>query len=459
MDTQVLLDPESWAKESFGLSQLNDLRRTSRAVKVAARLAANPAASLPTQMQTWKESLALYRLLDEEEVTFEALMQPHWEQTRRQIETHSVVLLVQDTTDIDLTHHPKMQGLGQIGNERGRGLYLQTVLAVAPESSEVLGCAMQEPFVRTPAPARETRSQRRQRTERETDVWMRLVSRLGSFPAETTVIHVGDRAADMFPFFQACRATQTQFLVRAFENRRIGPEEEPQRYLIETVRTWPSVSHRPFSVPGTHGRTARETEVQLAFGPVRVMPPRFEKRCGTDPLNLWALRVWEEDTPAGEEALEWILLTSVPTMTLDQAWELIGWYECRWIVEEYHQCLKTGCRLEARQLQTGERFIRLLGFLSPLAVRLLRLRDVARRDPERPANTVVETEVLAIVAAQTDQIPEHLTAATFWKAVAQLGGYLGRQSDGPPGWKTLWRGWLRVQTLLEGVHLASHLRL
>ena len=162
--------------------------------------------------------MALYRLLKEDDVTFEALMQPHWQQTREQIETRPVVLMVQDTTEVDLSHHPKTQGLGQVGNERGRGLYVQTVLAVLPHSGEVLGCAMQEPFVRKPAPIGETRSKRRQRSERETDVWMRQVTRLGSFPAEATVVHVGDRGADMFPFFQACQATQTHFLVRAFEN-------------------------------------------------------------------------------------------------------------------------------------------------------------------------------------------------------------------------------------------------
>ena len=168
--------------------------------------------------------MALYRLLNEDDVTFEALMQPHWHQTREQIERRPLVLLVQDTTEVDLSHHPKTKGLGQVGNERGRGLYLQTVLAVLPQSGEVLGCAMQEPFVRTPAPAAETRSTRRQRTERETDVWMRL----GSFPPETTIVHVGDRGAEMFPYFQACRATHTHFLVRAFEKRRIEPEEGGQ---------------------------------------------------------------------------------------------------------------------------------------------------------------------------------------------------------------------------------------
>ena len=459
MNTTEILDPDRWATRTFGLSKLKDIRRTMRAVKIAGRMAQNASASLPAQMQTWKETMALYRLLDEADVTFDALMQPHWQQTREQMEWRREVLLVQDTTEMDLSPHPHTKGLGQVGNERGRGLYLQTVLAVAPQDGAVLGCALQEPWVRLPAPAGETRSQRRQRSQRETDVWMRLVTRLGSFPAETKVVHVGDRGADLFPFFQACRATQTHFLVRAFENRRIEPEARPQRYLLDEVRSWPATASHPFQVPGSHGRTARSTRVQLAFGPVTVLPPRLEKRCGKDPLELWAIRVWEEQPPAGEAPLEWILVTSVSTETLEQAWEHVGWYEHRWIVEDYHQCLKTGCRLEERQLQSADRLIRLLGLLSPLAVRLLCLRDLARRALERPAHEVFEPDLLAIVAAQTDQPPALMTTGAFWKAVAQMGGYLARRSDGPPGWKTLWRGWLRVHTLLEGVHLAVQLRL
>ena len=459
MNTQAILDPECWAKETFGSSRLKDLRRTGRAVHVAGEMAKNPSGSLPDQMHTWKGTIALYRLLSEDDVTFEALMQPHWDQTRAQIEARPAVLLVQDTTDVDLSHHPKTSGVGQIGTGQGRGLYLQTVLALVPESGEVLGCAIQEPFVRTPAPAGETRSKRRQRDTRETDVWMRLVQRLGSYPTDTLVVHVGDRGADMFPFFQACQATQTHFLVRGFENRRLQPEEETQAHLLDEVRSWPTMANRPLQVPASHGRTARLTMVQLAFGHLTVLAPRFETRCGKEPLSLWAVRVWEEYPPAGEEPLEWMLLTSVPTLTLEQAWERVNWYEHRWVVEDYHQGLKTGCHLEQRQVQTVDRLKRLLGFLSPLAVRLLQLRDLARREPERPAEQVLDADVLAIVAAQTGQSPTEMTTQAFWKAIAQMGGYLARRGDGPPGWKTLWKGWLRVQALLEGVHLAFHLRL
>lgn len=200
MNAQTLVDPECWANHPFGPSERKDIRRTSRAVHVACNRARNPSGSLPGHLQTWNGTIALSRLLSEEDVTLEALMQPHGEQTREQIEAWPVVVLVQDTTDVDLSHHPMMSVVGQIGSERGGGLYLQTAVARVPETGEVLGCAMQEPFVRTPAPAGETRSKRRQRTERETDVWMRLVTRLGRFPAEMTVVQIGDREAGSFSY-------------------------------------------------------------------------------------------------------------------------------------------------------------------------------------------------------------------------------------------------------------------
>jgi hypothetical protein len=138
---------------------------------------------------------------------------------------------------------------------------------------------------------------------------------------------------------------------------------------------------------------------------------------------------------------------SVPTTTLEQAWERVGWYEHRWVVEEYHQCLKTACRLEERRVQSADRLIRLLGDFSPLAVRLLQLRDLARREPERDAQEVLDADLLTIVAAQAGQSPTWMPTGAFWKAVAHMGGYVARHGDGPPGWKTLWKGWLRVQTL------------
>ena len=174
---------------------------------------------------------------------------------------------------------------------------------------------------------------------------------------------------------------------------------------------------------------------------------------------MWVIRVWEEQAPEGEEPLEWILLTSVPTIALEHAWERVEWYQHRWLVEDYHQCLKSGCRMEERQLQTVDGLIRLLGLLSPLAVRLLQVRACAREDPERPANAVIEPLMLAVLAERCGQSPATMTIGSFWTEVARLGGYLARSHDGPPGWRTIWKGWLSLQTFLEGVHFAFHLRL
>src|SRR5215471_12655327 len=114
MKTQEILNPEWWAETTFGQTQLKDMRRTRRAVTAATSMAEDPAASLPAQAQSWKDGKAVYRLLDEPDVTFDALMQPHWQQTRQRMESLPRVLLVQDTTDLDFSHRGKMSGLGEI---------------------------------------------------------------------------------------------------------------------------------------------------------------------------------------------------------------------------------------------------------------------------------------------------------------------------------------------------------
>jgi DDE family transposase len=290
-----------------------------------------------------------------------ALMQPHLHQTREHARSSPVVLLVQDTTDIALSHRRKISGVGQIGNERGRGFFVHTVLAVRPHTREVLGCLAQDPFGRIPAPAGEQRHERRKREERETDVWMRQVHASGTPAAGSRWVHVGDRGADRFPFFQACRSTQTHFLVRAGKSRRVQESEEEISYALTQARSWPSQASRPCEVPARHGRQARSTQLQLAFGQMTLLPPRHEPRASKEPLTVWVIRVWEEQARDAEEPLEWLRLPSVPTTTLEQAWERGDWYRCRWSVEDYHHCLKSGCRLEERQGPRVDGLMRRLG--------------------------------------------------------------------------------------------------
>jgi hypothetical protein len=172
-------------------------------------------------------------------------------------------------------------------------------------------------------------------------------------------------------------------------------------------------------------------------------------------IAAWIVRAWEVDAPpAIKEPIEWILITSVPTSTVEDALERVRWYTCRWLVEDYHQCLKTGCAIEKRQLDRGADIERLLGFLGPIAGRLLQLRNLARSLPEIQAITYIDPLVIQMLQLRLPQLAgKSLTLAEFWRAVAQLGGHLGRRRDGPPGWRTIWRGWNQLSDLVEGARL------
>ncbi len=303
------------------------------------------------------------------------------------METLPVVLLVQDTTDLDYPHHPRTIGLGPIGDDRGRGLLLQTVLAIDPATHQVLGCAHQEPFLRQPAPKGETRAQRRKR-DKETDVWGRCVQVIGPPRSSTLFVHVADRGADSFEFLDRCRQTQTHFVVRANQDRRVEMHEETLSHLFAELSVLPAVDERPFDVPASHKRKARSTVLHVAWTHLSLLPPRHDPLLNKlAPMPVWVVRVWEEETPEGEEPLEWILLTSVPVTTCEQAGPRTDWYCWSFPVEDYHQCLKTGCRIQERQVQSADRLIRLLGLLSPVAVRRLAIARSGANDPRPPSRT------------------------------------------------------------------------
>jgi len=447
---------------------------------MAAAIAADPAASLPAQMGSEAGLHAAYRFLQTPEVSYEQLIRPHVEQTREAMGKPERVLLIQDTTEVDYQPHPTTTGLGPIGNGTHHGFLLQTVLAVEPASRQVLGIAHQEPFLRKTAPKGETKREREQR-ERESQVWERSVQAIGEPAAGVQWIHVGDRYSDMFPFLSLCRQMHCDFVVRAAQDRCVDllveqadapvprrshhkrrPEQDPQpvqQHLFEVVRGWMAMGEQDLELDASKKSRARTAHLAISFGSVRLLPPRSQQASELRPLVVWVVRVWEPEPPDGVEPLEWVLLTSVPVQTVEQAWERVDWYRARWIVEDYHQGLKTGCRVEQRQVQTYEGLRRLLGLLAPAAVRLLQLRAAARQTPEQPASQTLPAEVVQVVAARAGVPATQLTAQQCWHSIARFGGYLGRKGDGPPGWKTLWHGWLYVQTLLEGVHLAARLSL
>jgi hypothetical protein len=474
LSPSILLSPQLWSEHTFGSVQLGDTRRNRRAVGIGQALATNAGASLPKQMASGAELEATYRLVQSSHVSYEALIQPHLSATRQTCQQQASVLLIQDTTELNYQQHPKTRGLGPIGNGSTQGFLLQTVLAVASHSRQVLGIAHQEPFLRQPAPAKETKGHRLKR-ERESQVWERSVQALGAPPEGVRWVHVGDRSCDIFSFLRVCREQRCEFTIRASQDRcvdllveqanaPVAPRSHhpdhpspPALHLFEVVSCWRAQATSTVEVQSSQKHPARTAQVSLCWQPLRLLPPRSQEARNWTPLVVWVVRVWEPDPPEGVEALEWVLLTSIPTQTVEEAAERIEWYRARWIVEDFHQGLKTGCQMEARQIQEYEGLRTLLGFLAPIAVRLLQLRSASRQDPDQLASEILPEEVVQVVAHLAHRDGQSMTVQQCWYAIARFGGYLGRKGDGPPGWKTLWGGWLHLQTILEGVHLAPFL--
>lgn len=456
-----LEEAESWAVRTFGLAELGDLRRTDRLVQLAAGLARNPHASLPEALRGEAETVGAYRFLNHPRLTPDQILMPHWVQTRREAATRSQVLMIGDTSECNLSSHKSVKGAGPVGRGSvAQGFFLHNVLARDAQTEELLGCAYQQTFVRQPAPETETKGQRKQR-ERESQIWEQSIRGIGPVPTGSQWIYVGDRGSDLFPFWQACQELGYDFTIRVAQDRGVAGEEtgssaEPEQlHLKSRARQLPAQDLRPLSLPATDTHPARDAVVAVSFEAVCIQPPVHNATLQKVPLHLWVVRVWEPLPPDGVEPLEWILLTSVPVRCIQDAWEQARWYRCRWLIEEFHKVLKSGCRLETRRMHTVRALENLLAILTPIGMRLLRLRQLTQLNPDLPATQIVSQEVLQVLALLDQRPHPQWTVRDLCRTIARFGGFLARKCDGLPGWQTLWHGWVFVQTVLLGVHLAA----
>ena len=171
---------------------------------------------------------------------------------------------------------------------------------------------------------------------------------------------------------------------------------------------------------------------------------------------MWVVWVREVDAPPGVDPIEWVLYTSLAVESFESALVIVGYYEKRWLIEEWHKVLKTGMRVEDRQLKTSGRLEAMMGLMSVAAVRLFQLKGEARTAPERRAEEVVPPKyVRALKAIRKIGTSTELTVGRFFRELAQLGGFLGRRSDGEPGWITIWRGWDKLQTMVRALTPSS----
>jgi hypothetical protein len=232
------------------------------------------------------------------------------------------------------------------------------------------------------------------------------------------------------------------------------PEDPTAAHLKTLARSLPAQGASVLTIAAQRGRPEREALVNISWLQVSLQAPTNGTALHPGSMKVSLVRVWEPEPPEGVEPLEWILVTSVAVNTAEDAWQRVTWYQWRWFIEDFHKVLKTGCLLEDRCLQTVEAMCNLLAILTPTAMRLLWLRQTAQMAPNTPATQVISKDVIQVVL-YLDKRPEAtLTARDLWRTIARFGGYLDRNSDPPPGWQTLWMGWIYVQAVLVGVHLA-----
>jgi hypothetical protein len=311
-------------------------------------------------------------------------------------------------------------------------------------------------YYREPVPEHETPRERLQRAERESSIWGAVVRQVGAAPANVRYTHVFDRGADNFEVYCHLVLTPTDWVVRAAQLKRIlqtpwGEKMQLRKYLEKL----PVAGTYELAIPARHEQKARTAKVEVRCGAVILPRPRefspFVRDCGIKEIPMFVVEVRETLPPAEVEPMHWVLLTSHPVKSFNQAGTVIGYYERRPIIEEYHKALKTGCRLEERQYRTSRRLEAVTGMLSILAVRLLQLRTTARTDPQRLAEKVVPRRWVEMLrAVQKGRHRAITTVYEFYRALARLGGFLGRKCDGEPGWLTLWQGFEKLHLLLRG---------
>jgi hypothetical protein len=430
-------------------AELPDQRLRKRLRELVESLSANPSASLPQVFQAWGKMKAAYRFFDNKRISHQGLLIGQREATRERLVQQGMkrILLVQDTTSFDFKHHPATEGLGILENEHTWGFMTHSTLAV---SEDGIPQGLWEQVVWSRQGGQRGSRRQREFRDKESYKWVAGLPEMASLRPHHEVITVCDREAHLYEFLAQVIAQDVAVIVRAMHGRSMVAESGID--LFATVRRWEVQHVYPLTLPRRPDRASREAQVELRYGTVTLARPTRAGKVAAR-LTVQCVEVHEPQPPPGEEALHWLLLTTLPLESLAHAHQVVTWYTYRWLIERFHYVLKSGCRLEERQLQSQERLTRLLAVFNLVAWRLLWLTYQARHTPDAPcvvAFTAAEWQALYCFIHQTPTpppTPPTLHLAVRW--LAQLGGFLARKSDGEPGVKVLWRGWIRLQDITQ----------
>lgn len=441
----------TFGQEQFGAAQLGDLRRTRRLVALADNLVRHPGGTLPDKLNAPANLKAMYRLMNCQQVTHSAVIaSPCAVTCEKMAATEGPVLILHDATELDYSGLNSIPTLGQLGNGKNRGYIAHNVLAVQADTGEVIGLVYQHLVKRAKPPTKETRKQRCNRADRESRWWKDASQHVPAAPAGKRYVEIGDRGSDVLEFIDYLEAEGKWYTLRSKHNRLIVRENGGKTKLHDLARQLPEGGRRSVNVPASEGRAARIATVAVSWACIQLLVPKQPRGdVRGQPLTTWVVCLREIDPPVGVQPLEWILLTNVPVNNFADASERIDWYHQRWIIEEYHKGLKTGCQIEDLQFTTEMGLQPAIGLLSVVAVSLLQLRDVSRR-PEAdtlPATGIFSKRLVALLSVWRYQQRRDLTLHEFCYALARLGGHQNRKSDHQPGWLVLWRGWTKLQLM------------
>ncbi|MGH9555831.1 MAG: IS4 family transposase [Terriglobales bacterium] len=448
--------PLDWAEEEFGKVRLRDRRHRKRLFTVARDFYAQPQANIPQACHSRAKTKAAYRFFKHKAVSMNSVLSSHYHSTMERIarEKIEVVLAVQDTTSFNYDTHADMEGLGPIGTrvDGAQGILLHDTMAYTTEGTAV-GLVDVQVWARDPQEfgKRATRH-KRPIEQKESMKWLtsfraaaRLQRQLG---AATTVVSVGDREADVYELFALALSdpAHPKLLVRAERDRRLKDGSE---CLWEYMESQAVAGQRSFHIPKRKQRAARDALLDIRFAPVELRAPQLKRALGA--LGVWAVYVTEVNPPSEKDAVEWMLLTTLEVNCFEQALEKVDWYKRRWGIEEYHKTLKSGCRIEDRQLGDRTVWEKCLAIDLVVAWRIEHIKRLARETPLAPCTVAFEEhEWQALLAyKRPDQplpsIPPSIREIT--RLTAELGGFLGRKGDGEPGSITLARGLQRLHDI------------
>jgi hypothetical protein len=441
----------NWAHCELASVYLPDPRLETRLIGMVEKLSERPESSCTEALGCRAAVVGAYRFWNNETVRPEAILRPHAESTARRAAECATVLVAQDATDINLTDHPETEGRGYLYSNT-RGLLLHSLLAISPDGVP-LGLLRQFMWVR---PLEKLKARRKTRyrpiEEKETHYWLDGLEAAGTtLPHHPHVVLMGDSESDIFDLFAAPRPSRIDLLVRVCRaTRRV---EHSAKYLRAALLESPLRGQTELKVPRASGRPERTAKMAVRWLSLNIRAPKNDHP-NRPPVRLQFILVDEIDPPKGVTPLRWILATTMPVNSLEDALHYVHWYTYRWRIERYHFVLKSGCQIEDSLLKTVEAMKRAITTYSIVAWRLLWLTYQARQTPNAPCTMVLDDfEWQSLCAKIYPSKPIPLEPPTFREAVrmiGQLGGFLGRKGDGEPGVKLLWRGLRRLHDFSQG---------